>query len=345
MKAPRIAGIDFIYALLLPFILITFGLLETAGGVHDVLHNEYHLVFDSAFALFLFMNGLTTALAAGSGMNVWNLQVYLFKKGLIFLVIAIPLSFISISNPFMLLAALSIVSSVLIVFTTSIISFTLSAIVLYGAYSALFTEVRLDLLIQAPGYLPSQVIQYPLKTSYYAFLPWASFYLAGVLVSRLEFIRRASSILHLIVGIAALLLGLLIGFMTEVRSIVMFNKSILPQGLRLFMISFPGFFIAIMGLSIVLTDFNNWATTRFQNLASKPGIRHLSKSKYSVMLLYILLFLASNALFGAATQSWVRLGVSVGIAGLVILPYFLFSKSKFFLLNPVERVVRLVTGS
>jgi hypothetical protein len=344
MKSPRIAGIDLIYVLLLPAMLVAFGIIETAERSKDILHNEFHLIFDLGMALFLFMNGLTTAFAADSGMNVANLQKYLLKKGLILLAIAAPLSFVSQSNPFLLLAILSILSSGVIMFTSSILIFLLSIIGMYSAYYFMFTDVRIDLLIQANGYDLNQIWNYPLRGSYYSLIPWAGFYVTGLVVSRLEFIRKASSLVHVIVGIFILTAGLAVAVFTESNQLSAFNKSIMPQGLTLLMLNFPGFFLAMLGLSIILTDFNNWATARFSALAGKTWVRTMSKSKYTIILVFIAVCMVMKLIIGVPSTSFMRLIWSISATTITLSIMFLIARQKRLSFAPVEKVIKYFSG-
>lgn len=344
MKSPRIAGIDLIYILLLPAMLVAFGIIETTDRSKDILHNEFHLIFDMGMALFLFINGLTTAFAADSGMNVANLQKYLLKKGLVLLAIAAPLTFVSQANPFLLLAILSILSSGVIMFTSSILIFLLSIIGMYSAYYFMFTDVRIDLLIQASGYDLNQIWNYPLRGSYYSLIPWAGFYVTGLVVSRLEFIRKASSLVHVIVGILILVTGLIVAISTESNQLSAFNRSIMPQGLKVFMLNFPGFFLAMLGLSVILTDFNNWATARLGVLANKTWVRTMSKSKYTIMLVFIAVCMIMKFTFATPTTSLMRLIWSLSASTITLGIMFLIARSKHLSFAPVEKVIKYFSG-
>lgn len=344
MKSPRIAGIDLIYIMLLPAMLVSFGIIETTDRSKDILHNEFHLLFDMGMALFLFMNGLTTAFAADSGMNVANLQKYLFKKGLVMLVIAAPLSLVSYSNPFLLFAILSILSAGVIMFTSSILIFLLSIIGLYSSYYFIFTDVRIDLLPLASGIDVFQILDYPIRGSYYAIIPWAGFYVTGLIVSRLEFIRKASTLIHAIVGILIITIGLAVAVFTESNQLSAFNKSIMPQGLKAFMLNFPGFFLVMLGLSLILADFSNYATSKLSVLASKPWVRSISKSKYTIILVFLAICTILKLVADVPTSSLGRLTWSLLATAITLAIMFVSVRIKPLAFAPVEKVIKYFSG-
>ncbi len=343
MKTKRITGLDLAVGMLLP-ILVYFGLhLGIGQGRSEFPREQFHLIFDGAVAIFMFINGLTTGFSAGINGNSASVQRYLIKRGLVFTALGIVVSIFWPTNLFLIFGTASLALAFILPFHSTILRFVGFALALYALYIYTLTDITIALSVFSQE-VPLGNLLHLWQTGYYAFVPWFVFMLFGFLFSRSSLHLESSARLRYLFGalllVAALALELLFeGNVLTTRQLTS-SRDASTTPLHLTMASF---FFAAHGLALFFVQFALKLNERWP--ASKPmaALKHYAKMKYSMLL--------AQATAGALAALFLNDGESFGVLTIIIFSLvvtlisalFAYVWSLRFAAGPVELVLRALT--
>ncbi len=342
MRVRRITGFDLIVACLLPIILYYAFHLGLGQNKAVFRRDQFHIVFDGAVAVFLFINGLTTGFATISGQSPRLMSKYLVRKGIVFLILGMALSFIRVPDFFVLIGLCSIAASVLIPLTSTLIRVFVTVLLLVSFYLYFLTDGQINI---APffGNQPMGFIKHFVSSGYYGVLPWMVFYFGGVLHSRrLIFRVERPDWATAVIGFVFIGLAIAIEWFLSDRFHRLTDSSSAPFPVGHLHLLFPSFIIGAFGLAFILSNLALKLNRPSFNDRFKV-FKNFAKMKYSVLLALVVAgFFASLRIgsfenFGYRTIFLFSLLVT-GV--LIIFAHFWLKK---FSNGPVEMVLRQLT--
>lgn len=341
MRQARIAGIDFAFAMVLPLMIYYGAFLEIGQNRETFLREQFHLIYDGMVAVFLFLIGFTSGIAASSYRGVKRMQSYLLKRGIIFLFIGLGMSFFWPTNLFTLCGVASLALILVLPLHSTIIFFFAAIIGLSALYSYIFTEIATNLIPWRHGIRGSAM--HFLRDGYYAIFPWLIFPLLGTLYSRTDFLSRRLRSLNLVIAGLLIVIAFVLEFFFE-RSI---GTGVIGQLHPFTKITFmhlllPTFYIGAAGLSVLILNLALQLTEKYQDNKLIVLLRGLGRVKYTILFFQavagILLGLHLSGLqtYGSHTIIGFALFYTAGSTA------FSFLWMKRFDAGPVEMVLNAI---
>lgn len=343
MKTKRITGLDLAVGMLLPLI-VYYGLhLGIGQGRSEFRREQFHLIFDGAVAVFMFIHGLTTGFSAGINNNSGSVQRYLMKRGLVFIGIGVVLSWFWPTNLFLLLGTASLGLALILPLHSTIIRFVGFALALYALYLYTLTDVTILLDITSQD-VPLGNLLHLWQTGYYAFVPWFVFMIFGFLFSRSQLHLETAARLRYVCGTILLVAAVLVELVFEnnllhVRPVTRASETSLTplHGVM------ATFFLAAHGLALFVIQFALTLNERWPASKAMAALKHYAKMKYSMLL--------AQAAAGALAALLLDDGESYGAVTIVIFSIvvtiisalFAYVWSLRFAAGPVELLLRAVT--
>lgn len=344
MALKRINGLDLAVAILLPFVIYYGYHLGLGQNKEAFRRDQLHLVFDGGVAVFIFVNGLTSGLSMAS-VRRKKVRNYLFRKGLLLAVIGLLASFCKVPSIFMLLGLVSMASSQLVQLTSNLLRIFVGVLLGTSAWLYFLTDTKVDIAPLLRGADLHMIMHYA-YTGYYAFLPWALFFIAGILHSRWILSRPSkSSKTGLVSGVVIILIGIGSETFFGNRFPMLGGEGSSPYPLmQPIQFLFPSFLITTFGTSLVVTHlafrFNEFEQSKFLS-----AVHGFARMKYSVLAAAIAagclaeLLLNHGSNFGHQTIALFTVMVCVitFVASIVWL--------RFFSNGPIEALLRVITPS
>lgn len=343
MKTKRITGLDLAVGLLLP-IIVYYGLsLGIGQGRSKFPREQFHLIFDGAVAIFMFINGLAAGFSAGVNRNSDAVQRYVLQRGVVFFALGLIVSLVWPSNLFLLSGSTSIVMAFMLQLHSTILRFIGFSLALYTIYIYTLTDVNVGLSVFHQNGLIGSLFHL-WQNGYYAFVPWFIFMLFGFLFSRSPLHLESAARLRYILGAVLLVVALVSEFIFETN--VFTSRRILNAdalnhtGLHLSMFSF---LFAAHGLALLFFQLTTQINARWPDAKVLAALKHYSKMKYSMLL--------AQATAGALAALLLDAGESFGALTIVIFSLvvtaisalFAYVWSLRFAAGPVELVLRALT--
>ena len=344
MKTKRITGLDLAVGLLLPFI-VYFGLhLGIGQGRSQFQREQFHLIFDGAVAIFMFINGLTTGFSAGINGSSASVQRYLFKRGLVFIVLGIVVSIFWPANLFLIFGTSSLAMALILPFHSTIIRFVAFALALYALYIYTLTDVTIVLSVFSKG-VPVGSFLHLLQNGYYAFVPWFVFMLFGFLFSRSQLHLESSARLRYLFGALLLFAALAIELLFEGNVLTTRQStSAGDAGITPLHLTMASFFFAAHGLALFFIQFALKLNERWPASKSMAALKHYAKMKYSMLLAQATAGALAALLLGVGESFGMRTVVIFSLVVTLISALFAYVWSLRFAAGPVELVLRALTS-
>lgn len=342
MKTKRITGLDLAVGLLLPLI-VYFGLhLDIGQGLSEFPREQFHLIFDGAVAIFMFINGLTTGFSAGINGNGASVQRYLVKRGLVFTALGGVVSIFWPSNLFLLFGTSSLAMALLLPLHSTILRFVAFALALYALYIYTLTDVTIALSVFSQG-VPVGSIIHLLQNGYYAFVPWFVFMLFGFLFSRSQLHLETSARLRSLFGALLLLAALAIELVFE-GNVLSVRQSTGGENITPLHLTMASFFFAAHGLALFFVQFALKLNERWPASKSMSALKHYAKMKYSMLLAQATAGALAALLLGAGESFGMLTIVIFSLVVTLISALFAYVWSLRFAAGPVELVLRALTS-
>jgi len=343
MKTKRITGLDLAVGMLLP-VIVYYGLHLGIGQSRSTFPREqFHLIFDGAVAVFMFINGLTTGFSAGINGNSGAVQRYLLKRGGVFLALGLLVSIVWPTNLFLVFGSASIAMALILPFHSTILRFLGFALALFAIYIYTLTDVNIALSIFSQA-IPVGSVLHLWQNGYYAFVPWFVFMLFGFLFSRSQLHFESSARLRYVVGTLLLLaaVGAELLFEGNVLTTRQIGRADALNTSPLHL-TITSFFFAAHGLALFFVQFALKINERWPDAKPMAALKHYAKMKYSMLL--------AQAAAGALAALLLDAGESFGALTVVIFSLivtaisalFAYVWSLRFAAGPVELVLRALT--
>lgn len=342
MRVRRITGFDLIVACLLPIILYYSFHLGLGQNKAVFRRDQFHIVFDGAVAVFLFINGLTTGFATISGQSPRLMSKYLVRKGSLFLIMGLALSFVRVPDFFVLLGLSSLAAAVLIPLTSTLIRVFVTILLLVSFYLYFLTDGQINI---APffGEQPIGFIKHFITSGYYAILPWMVFYFGGVLHSRrLIFRVERPDWATTVIGLILIGLALAVEVFLSSRFHRLTDDNSAPFPVGHLHLLFPSFIIGAFGLAFILSNLALKLNRPSFNDRFKV-FKNFAKMKYSVLLALVIAGYFASLRIGPFENFGYRTIIlfSLLVTGVTVIFSFIWLKK--FSNGPVEMILRQLT--
>lgn len=295
MRIPRIAGVDLAYAVSL-FAIIAFSLaIVLTGSTSNMSGIHFDILRDTFAAIYLFLSGLTISILAQSvEKSLSKLTRFLIQRGLFFTLSGLILSFLWPIDILITLGICTLVCPLLLVVNSSFLRFFALSIGLITLVIGSFTDLILstEVLDTSVGFseLIIDSVLYILISSYYSILPWAMFFIVGIMYSRQDFLNKKNATRSVFWAIMAVLIGAGIELITfeffniftslQGKDVVPFN-FILPVYL-------PGFLIMAWGLCIIFLNTCIWINNQLIGWKSFHILRQIGSMRHTFYYLHFL---------------------------------------------------------
>lgn len=346
----RLAGIDLAYVLAtLGCVAVSY--LFVVGQKTGLLdHVHYFPLLDLFPAWFFFMNGLTTTLMLrDSHISSRKLGLFMGKKGTIMILIGLVFSPIWPMNLFLACGVFYVLAPTLAKLNTTILRVITVAVALITISIISFTFIKTHINysgLELQGTGLSQLIAFVFFNGYYSLLPWAFFFMLGIIHGRgqvrVRGIFQPSNILALFwffCAIASQLFSL--GFYQDREELYLGNSF--PLNNKIFL---PSFLFFGMASNILLTNacvymMKEWPKDKF-----RKWIQDISSMKYSFYFFHLVL--------GAITMGMFNLETFGGKLGMILYLFVstsllfwltLYWKHKINDLGPIEWLIKRISGS
>jgi uncharacterized protein len=351
MKAPRIASIDLAYAISVCVVIcfsLSAGLTSRESTLSVV---SYDLISDTFAALFLFLNGITASLMMRRGISSRRkAKAYLVRKGILFVIIGMATSILWPTQILVTLGLLFLAAPMLTQLTGSILRalyvVAIPASVLLFSFGATEGAAVLGTFSTSADFI-SNFVDYTIVSGYFSLLPWAVFFLSGVLFGRLDFlnpkIRRSSGFYSWIaIGAGSILQifgGALFVSKSQAKSDLVFPFFQSPE------FNLISFILIATGLSIVILNLcAKWGESK---LGVKPRmfLQRMGSMKHLLYINHLVYGLVFILIFGQHRVHTIgrELCLIVFFVGVSIVFTWLWKKQ--FTLGPVEWVLKMLSGS
>lgn len=341
MRIRRLSGFDLVIGITLPVIIYSIMHLGAGQNQEVFRRDQFHLLFDGAVAVFLFINGLTTGLAARLNLAQKGLQRYLISKGLLLIVLGLVTTFTRTPDIFFLLGFTSIVAAAILPLTSGLIRILNAGIFTLALYFYFLTDIRFELAISGGMSNPVGMIKHFALNDYFAIIPWSTFFFGGLLQARNMAERKPGTQgSEFVIGSFLIAAAVLSEVFLEWRFPNLGGPGSAPyHGIYIIHLLYPSFMLAAFGLCF----FASRLAQKANELNGKRKfelINVLAKMKYSVLL--------AAAVAGYLTSFLIRQGENFGIRTIVILTLIVvFTTSIFgyfwsrrFSNGPVEFILR-----
>lgn len=341
MKIRRLSGFDLVIGLTLP-VIIYMTLHLGAGQNKDVFRrDQFHLFFDGATALFLFVNGLTTGLAARVNPAQGGLQRYLLLKGALFIVLGLISGFTRTPDIFILLGITSVIAAGLLPLTSGLIRIVNAGIFTIALYFYFLTDIRFELFPPAGLSNPVEFVKHHSIFGYYAAIPWSAFFFSGLLQARSMAERKPGTTgSELVLGIVLIAIAAVVEVFLQWRIPNLAGPGSAPyHSITLFHLLYPSFMLGAFGLCYI-------ASHLAQKVNEMPGKRKfellnvLAKMKYSVLLATVVVGYLTSFIIRQGENFGMRTIVLLTATVVVITSVFGYLWSKRFSNGPVEYILR-----
>ncbi len=343
MKLRRINGFDLLIALLLPLI-IYYGFHLGLGQRQDSFRrDQFHIVFDGAMAVIIFITGVTSGLSMAIGNHPRKARLYMMRKAVLLLLIGALLAFCRVPEVFTLLGMLAMIGFFVLPLTSTLLRVTSTVLLIASFYLYFLTENRINITPYLHG-VSAHLLLHHLAYGYYGFLPWAPFFISGALYSRRLLNRYGKPDQS---GVFAGFVVVLLGFVLELFLASRFPNLTGIEGspypfVKYVHLTFPSFMMVSFGLSVIMSAL---ATRIGEHPALKKAsvVSTYGRMKYSVL---------SAALVAGCLADWYREpGGNFGyrtiflFSLLVVVITFVATSiwTRFFSNGPIEMILRAIT--
>lgn len=351
MKEPRIAGIDLAYAISVfgvIFFSLSVGLTSCESTLSVV---SYDLISDTFAALFLFLNGIMASLMMHCGISSRRkAKTCLIHKGILFIILGLAASILWPTQILVTIGLLLLISPLLTQVTGSILRalyvVTITASILLFSFGATDGATVVGPFSLSSAFI-SHYADYTLVSGYYSLLPWAVFFLSGVLFGRLDFlnpkIRRSSGFFSWIVigagSIVQILGGALFISKSHSKSDLVFPFFYSPEfNIISFILIATGLSILTLNLCVKMGETKRRSEPRFF-LQKMGSIKHFLYISHIVYGLVFILIFGQNQV-DTIGQELCLIAFFIGVSIV-----FTWLWKKQFTLGPIEWVLKILSGS
>ncbi|WP_306642425.1 DUF418 domain-containing protein [Sanyastnella coralliicola] len=343
MRQARITGIDLSFAFVLPLIMYYGYHLEIGQNRDFFLRDQFHLFYDGAVAMFLFLIGFATGIAGATYQGIKQVQKYVALRGFFFIALGLIMSLIWPTNLFVLLGIGSILLAVLLPLHTTFLYFLAAMIAIAAAVFNLFTEYPTNLVPWQE--LPVGTIKHYVRDGYYGVMPWLFFMIVGTIYSRTDFLRASRRNFKIVLGFVLVLVAFAFEFVFErmlsTGAISDYNPFTKITALHLLI---PSFLIGGTGLCVMIFNIALQVSDRFLENPLFITLRRFGRMKYSVLVFQAIggicagLLLSGLETFGA--QTVIILGILISVGSILFAALWL----KRFDAGPVELLLNALSG-
>ncbi len=301
MKTSRLLGIDLSYVISL-MATIAMSLFFVVGDRGNYLSHEHYFPFLDIFpAWFIFMNGLTTTLSLRD-RRISSRKLFSFtsKKGSMLFLIGLVFCPVWAVNIFVCCGIFYMLAPQIVKYSTSILGVFA---ILLGLMSIALINLGVPTFvhfstIELSGSGPKEFIGFFLFNGYFSVLPWAVFFIVGLMVGRSHLQMKS------LIGPSNMISFILITagvFLEKMTSGYYVNREITGIEGNIFLLQnkffLPGFVVFACGVCILLTNLCIYVMKDLENRKSISLLNAISGSKYSIYVIHLLIGLFTTAIF------------------------------------------------
>ncbi len=346
----RLLGIEFAYTFAIIGCVMYIFLFTIGDKVRSVLgHSEFSLILDIFPALFFFLNGTTVTLTMrDKRISRHKLLNYLGKRGSVLFLIGLAFCIVWPMNILMASGIMFFLSQFLAMWNDILLR-VLTLIVIALGLILLMLGVPATVEFSAPTLQGGNMINlsgFLFFNGYFSFIPWITFFLAGMQFGRLNVSSKGilppSSIFGLVLIAISILVQLYsVPLQEQIGGIADSDSPFLK--LRFFYLSF---ILYAVGVSILLLNICLYVFSDFGNKRILHFTQNIASLKYSVFVIQIFIGLITMAVTNSPIfMNRVVLSVYVVIASLVTFYLTIFWKRRINEQGPIEYVVKRIAGS
>ena len=342
-------ALDFLYVVALVGTMMSNVFFALGDRMHYLSHDHLYLVFDFFPALFLFLNGVALSLTLrDKRISSRRTLSYNSKKGLVLLIVGLlfakwwPINLFFITG-FVYMMAPTITEWNNIILRVLAIFILLVSMVFLNMEIPATVEIK-SLTLQGTGW--QQLVAFFAYNGYYSIMPWAVFFILGLLHGRTDLrpkgILPPSSLVGLVLMVGSLVL--------EAYCAVVYsfdhNKTGVTLPILILKMFLPAFLMFTAGSVVVVFNFANYLLRNVENFKLIKWIQGNSASKYNTYFFVMIIGSLLNIIFNDVlfTRTWIIILLAVG---LTIASVYLtgFWKRKFTGKTPMEWLVKRIAGS
>jgi hypothetical protein len=342
-------ALDFLYVVALVGTMMSNVFFALGDRMHYLSHDHLYLVFDFFPALFLFLNGVALSLTLrDKRISSRRTLSYNSKKGLVLLIVGLlfakwwPINLFFITG-FVYMMAPTITEWNNIILRVLAIFILLVSMVFLNMEIPATVEIK-SLTLQGTGW--QQLVAFFAYNGYYSIMPWAVFFILGLLHGRTDLrpkgILPPSSLVGLVLMVGSLVLE---AYCAVVYSFDHNKTGVTLPILKLKMF-LPAFLMFTAGSVVVVFNFANYLLRNIENFKLIKWIQGNSASKYNTYFFVMIIGSLLNIIFNDVlfTRTWIIILLAVG---LTIASVYLtgFWKRKFTGKTPMEWLVKRIAGS
>lgn len=350
MRTTRLVGIDLAYVISL-LGTMAFSLFIVIGDRLIYLSHEHFFPFLDVFpALFLFLNGLTTTLTLRD-RRISSSKLFSFtsKKGSILLIVGLLLTPVWGVNIFVCAGIFYMIAPFIVRYSTPILV-VLGILIALAAIATLnfgvLTFVQFS-TIELSGSGIKEFMGFFLYNGYFSILPWATFFLAGLVIGRSHLQIKS------LIGPSNMIAFVLIFsgyFVQKLTANYYINREILAIEGNIFLLQhkmyLPGFILYTTGVCFLLTNLCIYVLTNLENKKYINLLNAISGAKYSIYTLHLLLGVITIKIFTSESFSnkyvlVFYILVNIYFSIWVILQW----KKKVTDLGPIEWIMKRLSSS
>lgn len=348
-RSSGLIGIDIAYIIALLGTALSSCFFVLGEKTYLLNHEHLYLFLDFFPALFFFLNGLTVTLTMRDRrISSRRLLAYLSKRGSVLFVLGLlfinswPLNIFITSGIFYFIAPAFAQWNNIILRTLAVVTGMTTILLLNLDVEAnvLFAGLRLN------GANLSSLLSFVLFNGYFSFLPWITFFIAGMLYGRSS-LRPRGWIPPMSI---AMVLGVFVAYFVQNYCLGLYgpfdviNKINFPGiGVKFYI---PAFYIFALCSIVLLMNFLLYAFRKELGRNSTKKIQSFSSSKYSIFLFVYffgwLVMSISNAIAYHNNSVLILLVIFVTVIGFVATYVW---KNKFSSAAPVEWIIKRISGS
>jgi hypothetical protein len=350
MRTTRLVGIDLAYVISL-LGTMAFGLFIVIGDRLIYLSHDHYFPFLDIFpALFLFLNGLTTTLTLRD-RRISSTKLFSFtsKKGSILLIIGLLLSPLWPVNIF-------VCAGVFYMFAPFVARYSTPILVVLGVLIGLAAIATLNFgvlsfvkysTIELSGSGIKDFLGFFLFNGYFSILPWAAFFLAGLVIGRSHLQMKS------LLGPSNMIAFILIFsgyFLQKLTADYYINREILPVEGNIFLLNYkmylPGFILYATGICFLFINLCIYALNNVENKKYMNLLNAISGAKYSIYTWHLVLGIITRKIFTSESFSNKYLLLAYILMNMYFSVWAILQwKKKVTDLGPIEWIMKRLSSS
>jgi len=346
----RLIGIDVTYAFALIGSVI-FGYSYTIGDLvqSSLTHTKFNVFIDVFPALFFFLNGFTVTLTMRDRrISNRKLLSYSGKRGSVLLLFGLVFCAVWPMNIFIASGMMFLIVPFIAQWNTIILRVLTLLIIVFGV-TLLFLDVPTHTVYTLPSLGGGEIYNgmgFLFFNGYYSLLPWAVFFVAGLIFGRTEIRPRGVLPPSSIIGIVLIGFSFLVNRYAKVLdtdALFLRRSDLFFMNIRLL---FPAFCLYGMGVSIVVLNLFIFTFRKLQSTTLLKFFQTISSMKYSVILFYTLIGFITISATNVAFFSKRGILVVYVILATTLTFYLPFLwRKKVTEQGPMEYFIKRISGS